>query len=277
VPRRHRFGIPALLITGLYVGALAVTAVIALTTGDLGALWRLTLFTGAAQGVAVTWPNTLILVVAGLPCAWALWQSLRGPLTGPAPELDRDTRRLRMGLYAAAASWACYALAPSWPWWAVALDAALMWVVVVLFQPVLGSQLEHADHARAVGVVAYGGAAAIEVIDVLNWPLPDWLPVICGLAGLIWMVLVLRAQRRSGRWQQATVRYGVAALVAPVLLTVVSLPLATDTNVYGDVASAAQVLMVIWLARSAHDLADPSAEPVPSASSPVGAEPPPAQ
>jgi hypothetical protein len=75
--------------------------------------------------------------------------------------------------------------------------------------------------------------------------------------------------------------YGIAALVAPVLLTMVGLLVATDTNVYGDVASAAQVLMVIWLARSAHDLADPSAdpsaEPVPSASSPVGAEPPPAQ
>jgi hypothetical protein len=79
VPSRHRFGIPALLTAGLYVGALAVAAVIALSAGDLGALWRLTLFTEPAEGVAVTWPNTLILVLAGMPCAWALWQGLRGP------------------------------------------------------------------------------------------------------------------------------------------------------------------------------------------------------
>ncbi|MFI7445870.1 hypothetical protein ACIBQX_00090 [Nonomuraea sp. NPDC049714] len=55
-------------------------------TGDLGALWRLTLFTEVAEDVAVTWVNTLVLVAAGLPGAWALWQSLRGPLTGPPPE-----------------------------------------------------------------------------------------------------------------------------------------------------------------------------------------------
>jgi hypothetical protein len=118
--------------------------------------------------------------------------------------------------------------------------------------------------------VAYGGAAAIEVIDVLNWPLPGWLPLTCGVAGLIWTVLVLGAQRRDGRWRQATILYGVAALVAPLLLTVVGMLLARDANGYRDVAAAADVLMAIWLARSAHDLADPRSEPAPS---PVAAEP----
>jgi hypothetical protein len=93
--RRHRFGMPALLATGLYVGAVAVAAVIAPLAGDLGALWRLTLFTEVNEDVAVTWPNTFILVLAGLPCAWALWQSLRGPLAGPSPDLDREVRWLR--------------------------------------------------------------------------------------------------------------------------------------------------------------------------------------
>jgi hypothetical protein len=274
VPRRHRFGIPALLVTGLYAGALGVAAVIALSAGELGALWRLTLFTEVDEDVAVTWVNTLVLVAAGLPCAWALWQSLRGPLAGPPPELDRDARRLRTGLYVAAASWAFHVIAPSWPWWAAALDAVVMWVVVLLFQPVLGGNLEQAHHARTAGVMAYGGFTAIAVIDVLGRPLPTWLPLICGVGALLWTVLVLRAQRRDGRWRRATVRYGIAGLVAPPILSLTAALLARDASMYHDVAWTAEFLMVIWLARSAHDLADPRDEPAPPVPSPLAAEPP---
>ncbi|MFI7697904.1 hypothetical protein [Nonomuraea sp. NPDC049480] len=260
MPRRHRLGIPALLVIGVYVVALAVAVVIALTAGDLTALWRLTLFTEVGEGVAVTWPNVLILVLAGIPWAWALWQSLRGPLEGPPPELDRDTRRLRVALYAAAASWLLYRLLPFWPWWAV-VDAVVMWVVVVLFQPVLGRNLERADRVRAAGVLAYGGLAAVEALDLLDLHLPSWLPLICGLASLIWTVLVLRAQRRDGRWQRATIMYGIAALVVPFVLALVGWALARAGSPYIDAAAAVDALMVIWLARSAHDLADPHHQP----------------
>jgi hypothetical protein len=56
----------------------------------------LTLFTEVQEGFAVTWLNVLVLFLAGMPWAWALWQSLRGPLAGPPPPLDRDARRLRV-------------------------------------------------------------------------------------------------------------------------------------------------------------------------------------
>jgi hypothetical protein len=274
VLRRHRFGIPALLVTGLYAGTLGVATVIALSTGDLGALWRLTLFTEVAEDVAVTWVNTIVLIAAGLPCAWALWQSLRGPLAGPPPELDRDARRLRAGLYVAAASWAFYVVAPSWPWWAAALDAVVMWVVVLLFQSVLGGSLEQAHHARTAGVVAYGGLAAIAVLDALGWPQANWLLLICGIGALLWTVLVLRAQRRDSRWRRATVRYGIAGLVVPIILSLTATLLDRDTSMYHDVALTAEFLTVIWLARSAHDLADPRDEPAPPVASPLAAEPP---
>ncbi|WP_214105580.1 hypothetical protein [Acrocarpospora catenulata] len=261
---RYRFGRPALLIAGGYILALAVAAVIALTTGGLGALWRLTLFAEMGEGVAVTWQNVLILVLVGMPWAWALWQSLRGPLAGPPPELDRDTRRLRVGLYAAVVSWLLYAVMPFWPWWAVALDAVVMGAVVMLFHQVLGRNLAYADPARTAGVLAYGGIAAIEVFDVLDWPLPGVLIALCGLAGLVWTVLILRAQWRDGRWQRATVRYGIASLVVPLVLGLVGGLLTSMGNVYSDAKAAADVLMMIWLARSAHDLADPHHEPAPS-------------
>ncbi|MGP3961124.1 hypothetical protein ACTWPT_34510 [Nonomuraea sp. 3N208] len=272
MPRRYRLGIPALLITGVYVVALAVAAVIALTSGDLGALWRLTLFTEVDEGVAVTWPNVVILVLAGLPWAWALWQTLRGPLAGSPPELDRNTRRLRLALYASAAFLLLYALAPAWPWWAAVLDAMVMWVVVLLFQPVLGGNLEYAEGARAAGVLAYGGVAAIEVLDVLDWPVPGWLAVICGVAGLIWTVLVLRAQRHDSRWQRATVVYGIAALVAPFIFPLMGLLFAlAGRHISDDTAVTAAALMMIWLARSAHELADPHHQPAPP--SPLPAQP----
>ncbi|TMR03514.1 hypothetical protein ETD86_53885, partial [Nonomuraea turkmeniaca] len=265
MPRRYRLGLPALLITGVYLVALAVAAVIALTSGDLAALRRLTLFTETAKDTTAAWANVLLPVLVGMAWAWALWQSLRGPLAGPPPELDRDARRLRVALYAAAGSWLLYPLLPAWPWWAVVLDAVVMWVVVLLFHPVLGRSLEYADRARAAGVLAYGGIAVIEVLDVLDVSTPG-AGLICGLAVLVWTVLVLRAQRRDSRWRPATVVYGIAALVAPVGVALVGLLLAILENHANDLTSAGDALMVIWLARSAHDLADPRHQPSPAPS-----------
>lgn len=272
MPRRYRSGVPALLIVSVYAVALAVAAVIALTAGDLGVLWRLSLFTEVDEDAAATWPSVLVLVLAGTLWAWAGWQSLRGPLAGPPPELDRDARRLRAALYAAAASWLFYFLIPSWPWWATVLDALVMWVVVLLFHPVLARNLKYADHVRGAGVLAYGGTAAVGVLGVLDLPVPGWLTSICGLAGLGWTVLVLRAQWRDGRWQRATVLYGVASLLAPIGIGLASGLLVGAGGVY-DAMSAANALMLIWLARSAHELADPRHQPAPPP--PLPAQPPP--
>jgi hypothetical protein len=258
---RHRSGFPALLVTGAYVVAVAVAAVVAMTAGDLGVLWRLTLFGEVDEDVLVTGPNVLILVLAGLPWAWALWQLLRGPLAGPPPELDRDTRRLRVALYAAAASLLLFPLMAAWSWVPAVLHAAVMWVVVLLFQPVLGAGLEFAGLARVAGVLGFGGVAVVDVFDVLDVPMPGGVSLICALAGLVWMVLVLRAQRHDDRWRPATAWYGIAAMVAPfvlMLMTVLmTVLLAAVVDVYEGVAVAGNALMLIWVARSAHDLADP--------------------
>ncbi|MGI5285746.1 hypothetical protein ACQEVF_20740 [Nonomuraea polychroma] len=271
MPRRYRLGIPALLIVGVYVVALAVAAVIAMTTGDLGGLWRLTLFTEVDEDAAATWPSVLTLLLAGMAWAWALWQSLRGPMAGPPPELDRHTRRLRMALYATAASWLLNPLVPSWPHWALVLDAVLMCVVVVLFQPVLRRSLEHADFALGAGVLGYGGSAVITVIDVPDGLLPSGVGLICALAALVWMVLILRAQRWDGRWRRATFVYGITSMVAPIVMALVGPLLAAAGGLY-DVLAATGALTVIWLTRSAHELADPRHQPAPP--TPLAEQPP---
>ncbi|MEO3809189.1 hypothetical protein ABGB17_09340 [Sphaerisporangium sp. B11E5] len=259
----------------MYVAALTLAVVIALTAGDLGALWYLTLFTKVEQGVAVTLPNVLALVTAGVLWAWALWQTLRGPLAGPPPELDRDARRLRVALYAATATGLLSLLVPSWPWWTAVPNAVAIGVVMVLFRPVLGRNLGRAGHTWIAGVLAYGGyggSATVEVLDVFGRRVPDGLALAFGLAGLVWTVLVLRAQGQDGRWQRATVLYGVAFLVMPFVLMLVGPLLAIVGNVYVDATAATGALILIWLARSAHELADPHPQPAPP--SPLLAQPP---
>ncbi|MDR8411833.1 hypothetical protein MTP10_24240 [Nonomuraea sp. 3-1Str] len=263
MPRRHLLSTPALLVAGGYLVALAVAAVIALTAGDLGVLSRVTLSVEAGEDVAATWPNVLALVPAGMAVAWALWQGLRGPLAGPPPELDRDTRWLRVALYAAAASWLLFPLMASWPWWAAVLDTVVMSVLVLRFHPVLARDLAHADRVRAVGVVGYGGAAAAALLVVLDVPVPGLLPVICGLAALIWTVLVLRAQRRDGRWQPATVRYGIVSVVLALAAPLIGLLPFGPATLLDAAAVIGGALGMVWLARSAHDLADPRHQPAP--------------
>ncbi|MEU8251642.1 hypothetical protein [Nonomuraea sp. NPDC048916] len=260
---------PALFLTGFYLAALAVAAVITLTSGDLGTLWRLTLFTPVDESTPVTLPNVLVMVVAGLPFAWALWQCLRGPLAGPPPEQDRAVRWLRIALYFAAAYGLVSPFLHNWLGATVILGAVSMVPLVVLFPPVLGSSLRHPGHVRAVGLLSYGGVVAYFVLGLFGLRMPDWLALVCAGAGLLWMILILRAQRRDDRWQRSTVRYGIAGLLVPFVSMPVAWLLAGLGNIYADAAAALNVLATIWLARSAHELAAPRAEPSPFPPVPV--------
>ncbi|MBP2707413.1 hypothetical protein JOL79_26870 [Microbispora sp. RL4-1S] len=267
--RHYRTILPAVLVTGAYVTALAVAAVLALTGDDIGLLWRLSLFSDADEDVAATWPNVFVLAVAGGLWAWALWLSLRGlPYGRPIPA-DRETRALRRALYAAVASWVFYAVMPVWPWWAVVLDALLMSAVVVLFHPVLRREIRHADLALGAGLLGQVSLAATEIFDALNWHEAERAAALGGFAPvgtLVWSVLVLMAQRRDGRWRRSTVWYGIASLLTPFALPIAGMALnaAGDlADVYGEAVSAADALFLIWLARSAHDLAGTTGDAAP--------------
>ncbi|MEV4454812.1 hypothetical protein [Microbispora sp. NPDC049633] len=270
--RRYQSVLPAVLVTSGYAAALAVAAVLALTGGDIGLLWRLSLFFEADEDAAATWPNVLILVLAGGLWAWALWQSLRG-LRGLPPGkplvADRETRPLRRALYATVALWALYAIMPIWPWWAVVLDALLMSAVVVLFHPVLRHEIRHADLALGAGLLAQVSLAATEVFDVLDWREAERAAAFGGFAGvgdLVWSALVLTAQWRGGRWGRTTVWYGIASLLVPVALLVAGIPLRGNGDlydVYDEATTAADALFVIWLARTAHELGSAPSRPAP--------------
>ncbi|MEV4016897.1 hypothetical protein AB0J35_41030 [Nonomuraea angiospora] len=230
---------------------------IALTSGGLGMLWRLALFTPVDESTPATWPNVLVMLVAGLPCAWALWQCLRGPLAGPAPERDRAVRWLRIALYVAAAYGLISPLMSGWIGGTI-LGAVVMVPLAALFPSVLGSSLRHAGQVRVMGFLSYGGVIAYLVLGLGGLRVADWLALICAGAALLWTILILRAQREDGRWTRSTVRYGIAGLVLPFVSTPVAAVLGDLGTVYADATAALGVLSTIWLARSAHELAGPT-------------------
>ncbi|SDH05502.1 hypothetical protein [Nonomuraea jiangxiensis] len=267
--RRHRLGVPAFLTTGVYLAALAVSGVVALAAGDLRALRWVTLFVAPDEGIQATWPNVLVLTLAGLVVAWGVWQSLRGPLAGPPVEQDRDTWRLRVALYVAAAATLANLILGYWTLWAaVAVTTLPMVWVVHLLSPVVGRTRNRVLVLRCLGFVGYGGTA-VALVPVLSGGEFDTLVLLPSLASLIWNVLVLRAQWDDDRWRQATVRYGILALVLPIVLTLVGSLRAVLSGVpweaYDNAVVVVGVLVVVWLACSAHDLATPRAAPAPSA------------
>ncbi|MFC5826520.1 hypothetical protein [Nonomuraea insulae] len=249
--RRHRSTLPALLITGLYGAALTVAVVIALISGSLGPLWWLTLFAPVAEGVAATGQNLLLLVLAGLSWTWGIWQILRRPPAGPPSQQDRNTRRLRVALYASAATTLLLHVTASIWAGTVVIDSAVMCVVVLLFMRVLGGDR---PYMRGAGVLGYGGFTVIEVFDLAGWPMPGVAEMICGLTALAWWALALQAQRYDDRWGTVTVVYGIAGLVSPFFLTL-ALPFTDEKSAVEALSVVPSVLIMIWLARSAHDLA----------------------
>ncbi|GAA1274401.1 hypothetical protein GCM10009677_29540 [Sphaerisporangium rubeum] len=260
--RAYRLAVPALFVTAVYAVVVVIAAVVALTTGDLLALSYLTLFTRVEQGIEATLANVGALIMAGALWAWALWQVLRGPATGPSAELDRAARRLRAALYVATATVLLTSFVPSWPWWTTVPHDLASCAVMVLFRPVLGRELGPAHQAWIGDVLAiggYGGAAVMDILDAFGLRVPLEVSWIFALAGLIWLVLVLRAQWHDNRWQRATVLYGIAALVVPMVLVLIYPLLAIAAKVYIDATAATAALMFIWLARSAHELTSPAA------------------
>ncbi|MEW9551036.1 hypothetical protein [Nonomuraea sp. NPDC050783] len=288
--RRHRSAVPALVVAGGYLAVVAVAAVVAAATGDLAPLWRLTIAQEAGEGVAVTARDVAVPALTGLVWTWTLWQALRGPLAAPSPASgqegeagqqvgqEQQVGRARVALYAAAATWLLYMVLPSWPWWAAVIEAVTMWAVVLLLHPVLGDGLERPGVARTAGVLGFGGAVVDEVLDLLDLPVPDESALIVGVAALVWTVLVLRAQRGDDRWRPATVAYGIAALVLPLLgllvpavLALTGTAIASDSALVGGLAAAAGAVQVIWLTRSGHDLASPGlAVPARRTAAPTG-------
>ncbi|OUC94692.1 hypothetical protein [Streptosporangium minutum] len=262
-PGRYRFGWPAALFAGGYLVAVVVSGVIAVVRGDGEVVWWLVV--RRWRPLEPGW-YALVLVLAGGVQGWALWQILRGRVVGQDTAPDRHVRRLRRVLYAYLAVQLIFYvlfLLPS-PWWVdVARDIGRL-ALVVLFHRVLdGTPRALRFIAFAAGTLGVVGSIGEEVFDELDIRAVEQIFDLVGLDGLLWslwMALILVAQARDGRWGRGAVWSGAASVVLASLVMPLALGgfdsfSAPAFTVILGVSGARAILMLVWLARSAHDLA----------------------
>lgn len=279
--RRYRFGWFAGLIAGGYTAAVLVLGVIAMAGGDGGALMGTAALRLTKRPVTLQWWEALQLIFVGGVHSWMLWQVLRGRVSGERPENERAVRWLRLVLYANAAAHLIMWLLRT-PWWVDLLDGILWLSLALLFPRVLN----RAPRALRVSTLVMGvciGVAAIgeTVADELDLHLAEQIlssALLGGLPWIVWMVLILTAQAKDGRWGRTTVWVGAASLVLPYLL----LPLLGDPvlmyfngrdsfGLFPGFSFTASLLGPVWQIRSAHELGGPPLRAVPEGVRPIRA------
>ncbi|MFF3444136.1 hypothetical protein [Streptosporangium sp. NPDC002721] len=271
--RRHRFGRPAAFVAAGYLTAVVVAAVVALVTGD-GDLLRRLVFHGEGPWSEHPKWHVFPLVLAGGVQGWALWQILRGRVAGEPGEPGRHVRRLRVALYANLVVHPVLMFVSDLPWWAYVVVEIGQLALVVLFHRVLdGASRVLRLTALVVGTLDVVGSIGEGVSDEFGFRSVEdifELVQLDGLAWALWMLLTLVAQARDGRWGRATVWSGAASMTFPLLV----MPLTFALPFGGDFLFTLtylllSVLLPVWLARSAHDLAGPCVKVVQRQERPV--------
>ncbi|ACZ90476.1 hypothetical protein [Streptosporangium roseum] len=255
--------------------AVVVFGVIAAVSGDGEVVWWLVIRRWW-RPLEPGW-YVLPLVLLGGMQGWALWQILRGRVAGQDAGPDRRVRRLRRVLYAYLAVQLTYYVVfflPS-PWWVdIARDVGRL-ALVVLFHRVLdGAPRALRSVALAAGTLGVVGSIGEEVFDELGVRAVEQIFDLAGLLWSLWMALILVAQARDGRWGRGTVWSGAASMLLPFLVMPLALGgfdsfSAPAFTVILGVSGARATFMLVWLARSAHDLAGPHAGAVPRRERPV--------
>ncbi|MGW0801562.1 hypothetical protein [Nonomuraea sp. NPDC002799] len=260
--RRYRSGTIAALIAAGYVGVTLAAGVVTLVTGELGFVWWAVLREPPLQGLAVRWWILLSLVPVVVVQGWAYWQVLRGPLRGGPPHRDRRVTLLLWALYLSVA-WCFlpYSVVP-WTWWQSLLSLSVQVATAVLYFLVLRCarwlRLAVLIGGTLNGLTAFAGSM-VYGLGALTWLLPvlDWV----NLTWLAWMIPILAAQARDPRWSRTTVWLGAlsvaTAILPPSEIATALMPADEAQMLVWSLFSAVSVFGMLWLARSAHDLAGP--------------------
>lgn len=106
--------------------------------------------------------------------------------------------------------------------------------------------------------LAAAGRAATAVDEVPGVGALAILLFACLAGTVVWQVLVLVGQRRDGRWSRATVTAGWLHLAASAAVFVASAGISAAFTFSAPslimIVDAFDVFLVVWLARSAHEL-----------------------
>ncbi|MGV9537129.1 hypothetical protein ACWDR9_26225, partial [Streptosporangium sandarakinum] len=221
--RRYRFGRLATLAAVGYATAVAGSVAVAAVTGEGDAAWWLVTHEAGPKPPSSPGWFWLPLLPSGAFQGWMLWQILRGRVAGPFRAPDGDVRRLRAMLYVDLVWYLVMSTAPFPVPWTGVVHGFMSLALAVLFHRVLtdASRLLRRT-ALVAGLVAAVSSIGQETADLLDLHFAEQVFDLVGLSGLLssfWMVLVLVAQARDGRWGRATVWSGVGSLLLPVVLT----------------------------------------------------------
>ncbi|MGC5013408.1 hypothetical protein ACLQ2R_21830 [Streptosporangium sp. DT93] len=253
----------AAVVVVLYLAVAAIGVVLAVVSGDPSVL------SVAASRTLHMWgedgPAPLYAGICGLN-AWALWQVLRGPGTSRTAQSPRDVvwlrRLLYVGIVGDLALWDLVGELSDVVEY-VASQAVWIATVVLLVRVVSGVSVLF----RALALVLGLTGALSSTLFLFSFSEGTGRTIeLLGLAGLGWTVMILVAQRRDGRWSDATVDIGrvalVVALLSPLLASL--LGLLQVGQLFDDqalVLGALGVFGTVWLARTAHELAGPAGTP----------------
>ncbi|MFD0467356.1 hypothetical protein ACFQ0B_02840 [Nonomuraea thailandensis] len=204
------------------------------------------------------------MLLVGLVNSWMLWQLFRGPapLVGP---VRRAATWLRLILYANVA----WLLIPSFLPSPVELVIGLvLWAsaLVLITMVLTGPGRAFRSALLLVGAVETAGSFAIGLVDD---PVSRFFPgtayratvLVVEVAVFAGMVMLLLAQRRDGRWSRATILVGWGTFASGFLVELVDG--LTSGSTIESIAEAMDVLFLVWLARTAHELNREPRRPAP--------------
>ncbi|MEU6743525.1 hypothetical protein [Streptosporangium sandarakinum] len=261
-----------------------MSVAVAVVTGEGDAAWWLVTHEAGPKPLSSPGWFWLPLLPSGAFQGWMLWQILRGRVAGPFRAPDGDVRRLRAMLYVDLLWYLVMSTAPFPAPWTGVVHGFMSLALTVLFHRVLtGASRLLRRTALVAGLVAAVSSIGQETADLLDLHFAEQVFGLVGLSGLLssfWMVLVLAAQARDGRWGRGTVWSGIGSLLLPLVLAALffsdfvwldgftwfdgsALPGSPGLLLLHGVTGVFHLFGPVWLARSAHDLGDPRARAVP--------------
>lgn len=195
------------------------------------------------------------LLLLGLVNSWMLWQVLRGPALMAVP-MRGAAAWLRLLLYANV----MWLLIPSFlPGSVETIIGLALWVpALVLFAVVLtGSGRPFRLALLVLGLVEPATSLTYGLVDAAKPQLfvsPAYRAAVmaAGVATFVLMVMLLLAQRRDGRWSRMTLLIGLGTFASGFLVELVDG--LTRGGTAESIVEAMDVLYVVWLARTAHEL-----------------------
>lgn len=245
------------LAASAYLAITLGSIILSLVIGTATPAWLVTMWypPGESIGKSPLVPVLGGLLLLGLANSWMLWQVLRGPAPVNVP-MRRAATWLRLLLYANV----MWLLIPSFfPGLVEMVIGLALWVpALVLFTVVLtGSGWPFRLALLLLGLVEPASSLASGLMDDSTPQLfvsPAYRATVMatGVASFVMMVMLLLAQRRDGRWSRVTLLIGLGTFASGFLVELVDG--LTRGSTIESIAEAMDVLYVVWLARTAHEL-----------------------